>query len=124
MTCFKMRAGDHTFDRLYESDPDMAVFFFYGFCVFWYFVMPNMFISMLMNGFDIVDHSLIEHVPQNPIVLMVDDFKKSVLNQVWNGAQWFKRLLTWCAHPGKAAVLDMVQCCRPHRSPMLRDVCR
>ena len=45
--------------------------------------MPNMFISILMNGFDIVDHGLIEHVPQNPIVLMVDDFKKSVLNQVW-----------------------------------------
>ena len=84
MTCFKMLAGDHIFDRLYESDSYMAVFSFCGFCVFWYFVMPNMFISMLMNGFDIVDHGLIEYVPQNPIVLIVDDFKKFVLNQVWN----------------------------------------
>jgi len=115
MTCFKMLAGDHIFDRLYESDPYMAVFFFYVFCVFWYFVMLNMFISILMNGFDIVDHGLINYVPQNPIVLIVDDFKKSVFNQVWNGAQWFKRLLTRCAHPGKAAVLDMVQCCLPYR---------
>ena len=124
MTCVKMLAGDHIFDWLYESDPQKAVFFFYVLCVIWYSVMLNMLISILMNGFDIVDHGLIEHVPQNPIVLIVDDFKKFVLNQVWNCARWFKRLLTRCAHPGKAAVLDMVQCRLPYRSPMLRDVCR
>ena len=37
MTCVKMRAGDHIFDRLYESDPQKAVFFFYVLCVIWYF---------------------------------------------------------------------------------------
>jgi len=55
---FSMLLGQPIYDALYLADPVMAPIFFFTFYVLFYLVMKNVFVSILMTGYDNADHKI------------------------------------------------------------------
>lgn len=56
--CFSMMTSKPIWDELVAADIYMGPIFYYMFYLFFYLVMINMFISILLSGYDLVDYQI------------------------------------------------------------------
>lgn len=86
---FSMLAGAPDLGGMAKVDPIMAPIFFYIFYVFFYLVMLNIFVTLLMSGYDIVDYEIGQRrkknggeKEKNPLSLIFDELKSDVVGSV------------------------------------------
>lgn len=80
---FSMIFGNKIYVELEKADETMAPIFFYSFYVLFYLVMLNMFVSIIMSGYDIVVDKLEENKGlKNPFWSMVSDVSRDIFGKV------------------------------------------
>jgi len=82
--CFAMLAGEPVYDDLAEADAVMAPIFFYIFYIFFYLVMINIFVTLLMSGYDTVDWEISKkkragEKEKNPLELIFTELKNDIV---------------------------------------------
>lgn len=80
---FAMLLGQQNFEGLQKADPLMAMFFFFAFYIMVLFVMLNMFISILLSGYDICDFELKNKKKEESLVKkIIDDLKVEIFGKI------------------------------------------
>lgn len=80
---FAMLLGQQNYDGLAKADPVMAIFFFFAFYIMVLFVMLNMFISILLSGYDVCDFELKKRPKdKNLLKKVVDDFRIDIFGKI------------------------------------------
>mmetsp|Transcript_78496 Transcript_78496/g.138221 ORF Transcript_78496/g.138221 Transcript_78496/m.138221 type:complete len:1600 (-) Transcript_78496:20-4819(-) len=81
---FAMLAGKENFNQLEAADPILGPLFYCVFFIGFYMVMINIFVTLLMNGYDIVDFDIkkrrdLGEQDRNPFVLLYTELKSDAV---------------------------------------------
>eukprot|EP00931_Biecheleriopsis_adriatica_P003779 TRINITY_DN105539_c0_g1_i1.p1 TRINITY_DN105539_c0_g1~~TRINITY_DN105539_c0_g1_i1.p1 ORF type:complete len:1627 (-),score=332.39 TRINITY_DN105539_c0_g1_i1:145-4959(-) len=116
---FAMIAGDAVYDPLVEADAYLGPFYFFAFYTIFYLVLINIFVTLLMSGYDIVDFEIGEkqkkssEKEKNPLVLIFDELKADVVGNIVKYGSVVFKYVGICLSP----VIVSVQACLICRPP-------
>eukprot|EP00438_Fugacium_kawagutii_P036754 Skav205310 [mRNA] locus=scaffold3444:93925:96786:+ [translate_table: standard] len=128
---FSMLTGGVTFDEISRVDNILGPIYFYSFYILFYLVLINIFITLLMTGYDIVDYRLQQKNPseseKNPLVLIFEDLKADVVGTVLRYGDSAIKCSRFCWDPIAVSVKAACspfsfltnRCCK--RRPILRS---
>eukprot|EP00438_Fugacium_kawagutii_P036753 Skav205309 [mRNA] locus=scaffold3444:61548:64196:+ [translate_table: standard] len=110
---FSMLSGDMIFKDISRVDPILGPIYFFSFYILFYLVLINIFVTLLMSGYDIVDYQLRNNkgqneIEKNPIVLIFEELKADVVGNILRYGGTVFRYAAICLDP---IVVSVKACC-------------
>eukprot|EP00928_Gymnodinium_smaydae_P005980 TRINITY_DN12077_c0_g3_i1.p1 TRINITY_DN12077_c0_g3~~TRINITY_DN12077_c0_g3_i1.p1 ORF type:complete len:1726 (-),score=379.63 TRINITY_DN12077_c0_g3_i1:166-5343(-) len=117
---FAMLLGKPTYTDLEEADSLMAQVFFYLFYVVFYLVMKNVFVSILMTGYDHADYEIKHRGKEesNPFKKIINDLRVDVIAPILKLAMLIYGVLRVLASPILACLVESFGSCLPTTNPL------
>ena len=120
---FSMLSGDMIYGDLSRVDNILGPIYFFSFYILFYLVLINIFVTLLMSGYDVVDYELQKkggETEKNPIVLIFEELKADVIGNLLKYGTTAMRYVKICFDP---ILVSLKSCCilpspphLPHRS--------
>ena len=109
---FSMLSGDMIFDEISRVDNILGPIYFFSFYILFYLVLINIFVTLLMSGYDIVDYQLqkkgLSETEKNPIVLIFEELKADVIGNILRYGTTVFKYARICLDP---IVVSVKACC-------------
>ena len=109
---FSMLSGDMIFHDISRVDNILGPVYFFSFYILFYLVLINIFVTLLMSGYDIVDYQLqkkgLNETEKNPIVLIFEELKADVIGNILRYGSTFIKYARVCLDP---IVVSVKACC-------------
>ena len=97
---FSMLTGRQVYHEMAAADPVMAPIFYYVFYILFYLVMVNMFVSILLSGYDVADYQVSSGIKdKNPFLKMAEEFKREVFSRLFNLGSAVANVVYGCVKP-------------------------
>ncbi|CAK9012212.1 unnamed protein product [Durusdinium trenchii] len=117
---FSMLSGDMIFDKITRVDPILGPIYFFSFYILFFLVLINIFVTLLMSGYDIVDYELHKkgqnEVEKNPIILIFEELKADVVGNILKYGSTLMKYIRVCVDP---IVVSIKACCCISAPPAL-----
>ena len=120
---FAMLSGNMIYGDIERVDRILGPIYFFSFYVLFYLVLINIFVTLLMSGYDVVDYELQKkggETEKNPIVLIFEELKADVIGNLLKYGTTAMRYVKICFDP---ILVSLKSCCilpspphLPHRS--------
>ncbi|CAJ1345044.1 unnamed protein product [Effrenium voratum] len=109
---FSMLNGQVVFNEIVRVDEILGVIYFFSFYVLFYLVLINIFVTLLMSGYDVVDYELQKknqnEQEKNPIVLIFEELKADVVGNILKYGTTVIKYVRICLDP---IVVSIKACC-------------
>ena len=109
---FSMLSGDMIFADISRVDNILGPIYFFSFYILFYLVLINIFVTLLMSGYDIVDYQLQKkgqnEIEKNPIVLIFEELKADVIGNILRYGSTVIKYARVCLDP---IVVSVKACC-------------
>jgi len=114
---FAMLTGDMVFDDIYRVDEILGTIYFFFFYILFYLVLINIFVTLLMSGYDVVDYELqkrgLNEKEQNPITLIFEELKADVVGNILKYGATVIKYATICLDPIVVSIKACFFCSTP-----------
>lgn len=114
---FAMLTGDMVFDDIYRVDEILGTIYFFFFYILFYLVLINIFVTLLMSGYDVVDYQLqkrgLNEKEQNPITLIFEELKADVVGNILKYGATVIKYATICLDPIVVSIKACFFCSTP-----------
>jgi len=114
--CFSMMTGKPIYDELYKADQFMGPLFYFVYYIFFYLIMVNMFVSILLNAYDLVDFELMnkrgtgKDKEKNIIMKITEEFRQDVLGRFWRCFGACSGIFSMCLRMFSGCFRDCMEC--------------
>ena len=114
---FAMLSGDVVFSHMNRVDSILAPIYFFSFYILFYLVLINIFVTLLMSGYDIVDYELQKSGQtggeKNPLVLIFEELKNDVVGTILRYGSTAIKYSRICLDPILVSAKAVFSCSRP-----------
>eukprot|EP00930_Biecheleria_cincta_P070370 TRINITY_DN58004_c0_g1_i1.p1 TRINITY_DN58004_c0_g1~~TRINITY_DN58004_c0_g1_i1.p1 ORF type:complete len:1631 (-),score=287.31 TRINITY_DN58004_c0_g1_i1:88-4980(-) len=115
--CFSFLSGSTAYDELTIADDVMGPIFFFTFHTLFGLVMINIFVTLLMSGYDVVDHEIKNRKgaddEKNPVLKVFDDVKADLFGTLLKYGSVILKYATICLSPIIVSVRSCFFCTPP-----------
>ena len=109
---FSMLSGDMIFNDISRVDNILGPIYFFSFYILFFLVLINIFVTLLMSGYDVVDYELhkkgLNETEKNPIILIFEELKADVVGNILKYGTTAMRYIAVCIDP---IVVSIKACC-------------
>ena len=113
---FSMLSGDMIFADISRVDNILGPIYFFSFYILFYLVLINIFVTLLMSGYDAVDYELQKKgdtdSEKNPLVLILEELKADVVGTILRYGSTAIKYARFCLDPIVVSVKATFACCR------------